>query len=174
MPLASAFNGPGLKGFKWMAVAGLVMALDQATKWVASAELALGERVAVLPFFSWVLWHNDGAAFSIMSGLGGWQRWFFVALAGGFSVFIVYELRRLRVGDWPQGLAYGMILGGALGNMIDRLISGYVVDFVLFHYGSWYFPAFNLADAALTCGAALWILCMIRDARASPSARAGE
>ena len=163
-----------MKAFKWMAVAGLVMALDQGTKWLASAALALGERVAVLPFFSWVLWHNDGAAFSIMSGLGGWQRWFFVALAGGFSIFIVYELRRLRVGDWPQGLAYGLILGGALGNMIDRLTSGYVVDFILFHYGSWYFPAFNLADAALTCGATLWILCMIRDARASPSAQGGN
>ena len=158
-----------------MALAGLVMALDQATKWLANAELALGERVNVLPFFSWVLWHNDGAAFSIMSGLGGWQRWFFVALAGGFSAFIVYELRRLPVGDWLQGLAYGLILGGALGNMIDRLVSGYVVDFILFHYGTaWYFPAFNVADAALTCGAALWILCMIRDARASPSPRVGK
>ena len=157
-----------MKPFKWMAVAVAVMALDQGTKWLASAELALGERIAVLPFFSWVLWHNDGAAFSIMSGLGGWQRWFFVALACGFSIFIVYELRRLKVGDWPQGLAYGLILGGALGNMIDRLTSGYVVDFILFHYKSWYFPAFNVADAALTCGAALWILCMIRDARASP------
>ena len=152
--------------FKWMAVAAAVMAADQGTKWLASAELALGERVAVLPFFSWVLWHNDGAAFSIMSGLGGWQRWFFVALAGGFSIFIVYELRWLKVGDWPQGVAYGLILGGALGNMIDRLTSGYVVDFILLHYASWYFPAFNLADAALTGGAALWILCMIRDARA--------
>ena len=172
MPGASALHGQGLKGLKWMAVAGLVMVLDQAAKWLASAELALGERVSVLPFFSWVLWHNDGAAFSIMSGLGGWQRWFFVALAVGFSVFIVYELRRLRAGDWLQGLAYGLILGGALGNMIDRLTSGYVMDFVLFHYGSWYFPAFNLADAALTCGAALWIACMIRDARASsPSAK---
>ena len=155
MPGASALHGQGLKGLKWMAVAGLVMVLDQAAKWLASAELALGERVSVLPFFSWVLWHNDGAAFSIMSGLGGWQRWFFVALAVGFSVFIVYELRRLRAGDWLQGLAYGLILGGALGNMIDRLTSGYVMDFVLFHYGSWYFPAFNLADAALTCGAPL-------------------
>ena len=164
-----------MKGLKWMALAGLVMALDQATKWLANAELALGERVNVLPFFSWVLWHNDGAAFSIMSGLGGWQRWFFVALAGGFSAFIVYELRRLPVGDWLQGLAYGLILGGALGNMIDRLVSGYVVDFILFHYGTaWYFPAFNVADAALTCGAALWILCMIRDTRGSPSPRVGK
>lgn len=160
-----------MKPVKWFAVAAAVMALDQGTKWLASAELALGERVAVLPFFSWVLWHNDGAAFSIMSGLGGWQRWFFVALAGGFSIFIIYELRRLRVGDWPQGLAYGLILGGALGNLIDRLANGYVVDFILFHYKSWYFPAFNVADAALTCGAALWIVCMIRDARASPSAK---
>ncbi len=154
---------------RWLCVAGLVIALDQFTKWLASTELGalgIGERVEFLPFLSWVLWHNDGAAFSLMSGLGGWQRWLFVALAGGFAVFIVYELRRLPVADWPQGLAYGLVLGGALGNMIDRLLSGYVVDFVLLHWRDWYFPAFNVADAALSCGAALWVVCMIRDSRA--------
>ena len=154
------FGYPG-----WLGLAALVVAGDQATKWLAATFIGLGQRIEVLPFLSWVLWRNDGAAFSIMSGLGGWQRWFFVALGAGFSAFIVYELRRLKIGDLAQGLAYALILGGALGNMVDRLSTGYVVDFVLLHYRSWYFPAFNLADAALTCGAALWILCMIRDSR---------
>ena len=149
----------------WLGLAALVVACDQATKWLASAAIGLGDRIEVLPFLSWVLWRNDGAAFSLMSGLGGWQRWFFVALGTGFSAFIVYELRRLRIGDWLQGLGYALILGGALGNMLDRLFNGYVVDFVLLHYSAWHFPAFNLADAALTCGAALWILCMVRDNR---------
>ena len=151
---------------KWLGVAGLVIALDQVTKWLVSNALGLGERVEFLPFFSWVLWHNDGAAFSLMAGLGGWQRWFFVALAAGFATFIVYELRRLPVGDWLQGLAYALILGGALGNMVDRLMAGYVVDFVLLYWRDHYFPAFNVADAALSCGAVLWVGCMIRDGRA--------
>ena len=154
-----------LRAGAWLLLAAAVLVCDQATKWLVNATMTLGQRIEVLPFFSWVLWRNDGAAFSLMSGLGGWQRWFFVALGAGFSAFIVYELRRLEVGDRVQGLAYALILGGALGNMVDRLTTGYVLDFVLLHYGAWYFPAFNLADSALTCGAGLWIFCMVRDSR---------
>ena len=154
-----------MQGGAWLLLAAAVLVCDQATKALVNATMALGQRIEVLPFFSWVLWRNDGAAFSLMSGLGGWQRWFFVILGAGFSAFIVYELRRLEVGDRVQGLAYALILGGALGNMVDRLTTGYVLDFVLLHYGAWYFPAFNLADAALTCGAGLWIFCMVRDSR---------
>ena len=154
---------------RWYFVAGLVVVLDQVSKWLASNLLSLGEQVGFLPFFSWVLWHNDGMAFSLMSGLGGWQRWFFVTLAAGFAVFIVYELRRLPLADWVQGLAYGLILGGALGNMVDRLMTGFVVDFVLLHWRDYYFPAFNVADAALSCGAVLWVGCMIRDSHAERS-----
>ncbi len=150
---------------RWHFLAALVVAVDQWTKWLVTAELELGQRIAVTPFLSWVLWHNDGAAFSLMSDLGGWQRWFFVAIGAGFSLFIVYELRRMKISDWVQGLALGLLLGGALGNMIDRLAAGYVVDFVLIHYRAYHFPAFNVADAALTCGVALWILCMLRDSR---------
>ena len=155
---------------RWYLVAVLVIALDQFTKWLASDALSLGEQVQVLWFLRWVLWHNDGMAFSLMSGLGGWQRWFFVAVAIGFAGFIVYELRRLPLADWVQGLAYGLILGGALGNMIDRLVAGYVVDFILLHWRDYYFPAFNVADAALSCGAALWVGCMIRDSRGARDA----
>ena len=119
---------------KWLSVAGVVIVADQLSKWVVTQNLHLGERIDVLPIFSWVRWHNDGAAFSILSGGGGWQLWFFVALAIGFAGFIIYELRRLPVGHWVMGLAYGLIMGGALGNMIDRVSAGYVVDFVLVHY----------------------------------------
>ena len=144
--------------YRWLGLSALVVALDQLTKWYVTVTLAHGERVEVLPIFSWVRWHNDGAAFSFLAGSGGWQRWFFVALAAAFTVFIVYELRKLPAGDRLMGLVYGLILGGALGNGIDRLLHGYVVDFIRFHYDRWGFPAFNVADIALFCGASLWIL----------------
>ncbi len=157
----AAADAPG--SFKrmlgWLTLAGAVMVVDQVTKWVVVQNLRLGEQVDVLPFFSWVYWRNDGAAFSILSGSDA--RWFFVALAIGFAVFIVYELRRLPVDSRLMGWVYGLILGGALGNGLDRLISGHVVDFALVHYGRWYFPAFNVADSALSIGAALWIGCML-------------
>ena len=157
---------------KWLSLAGLVVFLDQLTKYVVVTQLAYQERIQVLPFFDWVRWHNEGAAFSFLSSAGGWQRWFFVLLACGFAVFIVYELRRLPPGDKWMGCVYALILGGALGNLVDRLNHGYVVDFILVHYESYYFPAFNVADSSLFCGAALWILLMIaeyRDKKASVS-----
>jgi signal peptidase II len=147
--------------YRWLGVSAVIVVLDQLTKWYVSANLVHGERVDVLPVFSWVRWHNDGAAFSILSGSGGWQRWFFVSLAVAFTVFIVIELRRLPATDRLMGVVYGLILGGALGNMVDRLVNGFVVDFILVHYERWYFPAFNVADISLFCGAALWILTML-------------
>lgn len=146
---------------KWLALAGLVVALDQATKyWVVSA-LNYLDRVQVLPFFAWVRWHNEGAAFSFLDSAGGWQRWFFIGLAIAFSIFIIYELSRLPKNEKVMGWVYGLILGGALGNLVDRVHHGYVVDFILVHYDTYYFPAFNLADSALFCGAVLWIGYMI-------------
>jgi signal peptidase II len=144
----------------WLAIAGIVVAADQALKWLVVSSLELGDRIVVLPVLSWVRWHNDGAAFSMLAGSGGWQRWFFVALAIGFSAFLIMEMRRLEPGQRLAGIGYGLIMGGALGNMIDRLSVGYVVDFVLVHWRDWYFPAFNVADAALTVGAALWLFAM--------------
>ena len=148
---------------KWLGLGGLVVVKDQATKWFVAHTLQLGDEVAVLPFFSWVRWHNEGAAFSLLSQAGGWQRWFFVILAVGFVAFIVYELRRLPEGQRAMGWVYGLIVGGAVGNLIDRVIHGYVVDFVLLHYQQYYFPAFNIADAALTIGAALWIFVTVAE-----------
>jgi|TARA_B100000315_G_scaffold191339_1_gene181557 signal peptidase II len=142
-----------------------VVLFDQLSKSLVMASLDYGDRVSVLPFFSWVRWHNEGAAFSMFAGGGGWQRWLFIALAIGFSIFIVTELRRLSPGKWLMGLGYALIMGGALGNMVDRVRLEYVVDFVLVHYGSYYFPAFNVADAALSIGAALWLYATWREAR---------
>ena len=153
--------GPDRHWYRWLWVAALVVAVDQLTKWYVIVQLEYGEQVAVLPFFRWVRWHNDGAAFSFLSGSGGWQRWFFVALALAFTVFIVVELRRLTTSDRLLGLVYGLILGGALGNMVDRLRLSYVVDFIRFQYQDWGFPAFNVADICLFCGASLWILSLL-------------
>ena len=148
-----------------LSLAGFVLVLDQLTKYWVVSQLAYQERIQVFPFFAWVRWHNDGAAFSFLSDAGGWQRWFFVLLALGFAAFIIYEMSRLTSEDRLMGWVYGLILGGALGNLVDRLNHGYVVDFVLVHYQTYYFPAFNVADSALFCGAALWILLMIADYR---------
>ena len=143
----------------WLSLSALITAADQVTKWLVVQHLEVGDRVQVLPIFSWVRWHNDGAAFSLLSGGAG--RWFFVVLALGFAVFIIYELRRLPVPGRLMACAYALILGGAIGNGFDRLILGYVVDFTLVHYGDWYFPAFNVADASLTLGAACWLWALL-------------
>ena len=145
---------------KWLSLSALVVLVDQLTKHYVVSTLELGERVQVLPFFAWVRWHNDGAAFSFLAGSSGWQRWFFVCLAIGFSAYIIYELARLPKQEKVMGWVFGLIMGGALGNMLDRLLHGYVVDFVLVHYEAYIFPAFNVADSALFCGAATWIVLM--------------
>jgi signal peptidase II len=141
----------------WLSLSALVVALDQLSKWLVTSNMQLGDQIPVWSVFSWVRWHNEGAAFSMLSDSGDWKRWFFVTLAIGFTGFIVYELRRLNVTDRFMAFVYALILGGALGNMVDRLFHGYVVDFILVHYQDWYFPAFNVADMALSCGAVLWI-----------------
>lgn len=152
----------------WLSLSGVVIVLDQLSKWVVISNLAVGDRIVVAPYFSWVRWHNDGAAFSMLAGSGGWQRWFFVSLAIAFTVFIIYELRKLPLGEKFMAFVYALILGGALGNMLDRLRLGYVVDFILVHYEDWYFPAFNVADMALSCGAVLWIGYLLLEARRQP------
>lgn len=148
---------------KWVGLGALVVVLDQLTKAYVVRTLEFGDLVPVLPVFSWVRWHNEGAAFSMLSDAAGWQRWFFVVLAIGFVAFILYELRRLPADQKLMGWVYGLIGGGAVGNLIDRLLQGYVVDFVLLHYDRFYFPAFNVADMALSCGAALWIWVMLTE-----------
>ena len=150
---------------KWLGLGGFVLGFDQLTKWWVQNVLVLGERIEIFPWFSWVRWHNEGAAFSLLNSAGGWQRWFFVVLAIVFVGFILVELWRMPVRDRWMGWAYGLILGGALGNFVDRLMDGYVVDFVLVHYAQYYFPAFNVADSALFLGASLWIWRMLAESR---------
>ena len=150
----------------YLVLAVFIVVFDQLSKAVIVEHFELYERLDVASFFSWVHARNYGAAFSLFDEPGGWQRWAFIALAIAFAVFIIVELRRMPPTERLLGWVYGFILGGAIGNLIDRVVDGYVVDFIYFHYGSWSFPAFNVADVALSVGAALWILAMVRDWRA--------
>ena len=142
----------------WLWLSMAVIALDQATKFLVTRFLDLYERVEVLPVLDFTLLHNTGAAFSILAGASGWQRWFFIVLAVVVSLALVVWLWRLPRGDRLIAIALALVLGGALGNLIDRVRLGYVVDFIHAHWGPAYFPAFNIADSAITVGAALLIL----------------
>jgi signal peptidase II len=135
-----------------------VFLLDHLTKWIASNALVYGQPVPVLPVFDFTLVHNHGAAFSFLSDAGGWQRWFFAAIATGVSGWIVLWIRSLPPGKAWLATGLALILGGALGNLGDRLVLGYVVDFLSVHWGPHYFPAFNLADSAITVGAGMMII----------------
>jgi signal peptidase II len=141
---------------RWLLVSVVVIILDQLSKAAISSHFVYGESFAVTPFFNLVLAHNRGAAFSFLSDAGGLQRWLFSAIAIIASAWIIWLLRKHQ----SQKLfcfALAFILGGALGNLIDRIAYGYVVDFLDFYWGSAHFAAFNLADSAITCGAALLI-----------------
>jgi signal peptidase II len=135
-----------------------VLGLDQLTKVLANAHLNPYELVPVAPLLALRLMFNEGAAFSLLAGAGGWQRWFFTLVAVVISVVIVVWLRRLRAEEKWMAAALAMILGGALGNMVDRLLYGHVIDFIFVYYGDWYWPAFNVADSAITVGAGLVLL----------------
>ncbi len=145
---------------RWLWLSAIVIAADQATKAGIVATLREGEAFAVTPFFSLVLTFNTGAAFSFLSAASGWQRWFFVAIAVAAAVVIVALLRRGGSAWYGAGLA--LILGGALGNLYDRLVIGKVVDFLLFHYAGWAYPAFNVADSSITVGVAILIFESLR------------
>lgn len=148
----------------WLGIAFIVIVLDQITKLLILREFQLGDSRTVTEFFNVVRVHNTGAAFSFLADAAGWQRWFFVGLGAVATVFIVWMLRRhgeQKLFSW----ALALILGGAIGNVIDRLLHGYVVDFIQLHYGSAYFPSFNVADSAITVGAALLIFDELRRVR---------
>lgn len=142
----------------WYALALMVVAFDQVTKAAILESFAHGDSVTVTTFFKLVRVHNPGAAFSFLSDAGGWQRWFLSGLAAAVSMAIVVWIARLPRSKWLECLALTLILGGALGNLYDRLVLGYVVDFLDFHWAGWHFPAFNVADSAITMGAVLLIL----------------
>jgi signal peptidase II len=147
---------------RWLALSALIIALDLLSKWFADTNLQMYQQVPVIDgLFSFTLAYNPGAAFSFLANAGGWQRWFFVAIAVGVSGMLVVWLARLPGDKIMEPLALALILGGALGNLYDRIVHGHVVDFILVHWQqSWFFPAFNIADSAITVGAALLILDM--------------
>jgi signal peptidase II len=147
----------------WLWLSVVVVALDQVTKFLVTRFIDLYERVEVLPVLDFTLLHNTGAAFSMLAGASGWQRWFFIGLACVVSVLLIAWIWRTPRGEKLLPLALALILGGALGNVIDRVLHGYVVDFIHAHWGSAYFPAFNIADSAITVGAALLILDAFRE-----------
>ncbi len=145
----------------WLGIAAIVVLLDQVTKITMARLLVYGQSEPVTSFFNLVMVYNPGAAFSFLADSGGWQRWFFSALALGVSIFIVWMLGKnasQRLFCWSLSL----ILGGAVGNLIDRLAYGHVIDFLDFHVGGWHWPAFNVADSAITVGAALFVLDELR------------
>jgi signal peptidase II len=152
---------PGWRRWLWIALA--VVVLDVAAKQAILASFRPGEELAILPFFSLVLAFNPGAAFSFLAGASGWQRWFFAGIAVVASAVIVWLLRKGGSGWYCAGLA--LILGGALGNLWDRVTIGQVVDFLHFHWRGWSYPAFNVADSAITVGAALLIVDSFRARR---------
>lgn len=147
---------------RWLALSFAVVLLDQLTKHWAQASLELHDPVAAMPFVNMTLTYNEGAAFSFLRDAGGWQRWLFIGLSLGVSVLIIAWLRAMPPGSrWtPGGLA--LILGGAVGNLWDRLTIGKVVDFIDVHYRGWHWPAFNAADSAICVGAALLIIAALR------------
>lgn len=143
---------------RWLALALLVLILDQASKHVIEALFQFGEQHALIPgFFNLTLAYNPGAAFSFLADAGGWQRYFFTALALGVSAFIVYLLKKHQ-SETRYALALSLILGGALGNAIDRMLLGHVIDFIQLYYQRWYYPAFNIADSAICIGAVLMVI----------------
>lgn len=146
---------PGFAG--WLALAGAVIALDQLSKAMVMAVFRLGEGVALTGFFNLVFVFNSGAAFSFLADAGGWQKWFFVALALGVSTWLTLMLRQ-HAGDRLLASSLALVLGGALGNVIDRLRFDAVVDFLDFHWAGYHFPAFNVADSAISVGVVLMLL----------------
>ena len=145
----------------WLAVSALVILLDWHTKQWASEALELYRPREVFSWLNITLAHNYGAAFSFLSDAGGWQRWFFIVLASGVSMVLLVWLVRLPKKEWLTALGLSLILGGAIGNLVDRVQLGYVVDFIDVYYKNWHFPAFNVADSAITCGVFLLLLEML-------------
>ena len=143
---------------KWLWVSVVVLILDQCTKLLADALIGAYQSVELLPFLALRKAYNYGAAFSFLGDASGWQRWFFIILALVVIGILVAWLRRLPVTDTRARLALVLILGGAAGNVIDRLVYGYVIDFIDVFYGSWHWPTFNIADSAIFVGAFLLIL----------------
>jgi signal peptidase II len=145
---------PASSALMWLLLSAVIIGLDLWTKALALAHLQLHESVPVIDgLLNWTLTYNLGAAFSFLSDAGGWQRWFFSALAVGVSLLLAFWLSRIPRHDWRQAAPFALIIGGALGNLVDRVRYGHVVDFIDAYWGSYHWPAFNIADSAIVVGA---------------------
>lgn len=149
------------KSWFWYAIALIVVALDQASKHAIEAAFEYGETLVFTSFFNFTLAYNTGAAFSFLADAGGWQRWFFAVIALVASVLLSVWIARCVQQKPREAFALAFILGGAIGNLYDRIVLGHVVDFIVVHYQDNYWPAFNLADSAITLGAAVLIIDML-------------
>ncbi len=159
MPESSRFGH-----LPWLLLSVLILIADRVSKDIFEGTLSMYQRIEVIPgYFDWTLAYNTGAAFSFLADAAGWQRWFFAAIAIVVSVVLVVWLKRLKRHETLLAVALAMVLGGALGNLYDRVVLGHVVDFILVHWQSrWFFPAFNLADTFITIGAILLALDMFK------------
>ena len=149
-----------MKPWIWWGAATAIALLDQSIKLLVQTNLAYAQAIPVTPFFNLVHVWNEGAAFSFLADAGGWQRWFFIALTTGVSAWLAWALRKPRAR--LEAASYCLILGGALGNLADRVFRGYVVDLLDVHWGGWHWPAFNAADMAISCGAFLLVFASTR------------
>jgi signal peptidase II len=162
----AAYVGKRTHPSAWLWLSVAVVLLDQATKFVASRFLDVYERVEVLPVLDFTLLHNTGAAFSLLADAAGWQRNFFITLGIIVSLALTVWMWRQPRGERLLPIALALIVGGAVGNVIDRITHGYVIDFIHAHWGAAYFPAFNIADSSISIGAALLLLDAFREHRA--------
>lgn len=148
----------GRSGLIWLVLSIFLLALDQISKWVVTSEMSLYQTIDILPVFNFTYVHNYGAAFSFLSEAGGWQKYFFSIIAVTISVLLIYWLKKLPATNKLLCSAYALVLAGAIGNLIDRLVHGYVIDFLHVYYQQYDFPVFNIADVAISIGAALLLL----------------
>jgi len=147
---------------KWTILSLLIIILDQITKMIASANLQMFDPVIIMPMLNFTLMHNEGAAFSFLSDAGGWQRWFFSILAFTVSIVLIIWIKKLKPEEKALAISLSLILGGAVGNLIDRVRFGYVVDFIDVYYDTMHWPAFNVADSAIFVGAVWMIITSFR------------
>lgn len=147
---------------RWLLLSVFVVVLDQATKWIAEGLLQPYVAHPVVPMLNLTLMYNEGAAFSFLAGAGGWQRWFFIGFASLMTVVLTVWLLRLPARDRLTAAALALIVGGAVGNLIDRVLTGRVVDFIDVYYGDWHWPAFNIADSAISVGVVLMLILAMR------------
>lgn len=167
--LSKVWFTPTRGASNWLWLSFFVVILDQATKALVIGAVKTQDAIELLPILDIVYLENTGAAFSILAQASGWQRWFFIALALGVSAVLMIWLRRIRADQTILAVGLSLVLGGALGNVFDRVMHGFVVDFIYFHWRTWYFPAFNVADSAISIGAGCLLIDAFRDSAGANS-----